>query len=169
MGSKIKKQHIYELLFIACIVVPYFNIYEFTFFVWVFTALLTLRKRYSLTIVKQISCFTAILIIALVVSLFDFPEPYLFARDVAYMLKPILGILIGYQICKDQFKNPFNIIVKTGLVIAVFHMFRLAYAFTFLHIRDMPTLRMYTGYFSDFEVYTIIILLFRVSMNRRFG
>ena len=130
MGLKIKKQRIYELLFMACIVVPYFNIYEATFFVWGVTALLTLRKKYSLTIVKQLACFTAILLIALVVSLFDFPEPYAFARDFAYMLKPILGLLIGYQVCKDYFDNPFNIIVKTGVLIAVFHMANLAYAST---------------------------------------
>lgn len=165
MGLKIKKQRIYELLFMACIVVPYFNIYEATFFVWGVTALLTLRKKYSLTIVKQLACFTAILLIALVVSLFDFPEPYAFARDFAYMLKPILGLLIGYQICKDYFDNPFNIIVKTGVLIAVFHMANLAYAFTFLHIRTISTLRMHTGYFSDFEVYTIIIILFRKQLG----
>ena len=149
----------------ACIIVPYFNVYEATFFVWSFTALLTIRKKYSLTIIKQLLCFTAILLIALVVCLFDFPEPYPFARDFAYMLKPILGLLIGYQVCKNYFVNPLNIIVRTAVLLAVFHVFNLAYAFTFLHARTVVELRMYTGYFSDFEVYAIIILLFRKQLG----
>ncbi len=165
MGLKIKKQRIYELLFMACIIVPYFNIYEATFLVWSVTALLTLRKKYSLTILKQLVCFTAILLIALAVSLFDFPEPYTFGRDFAYMLKPILGLLIGYQICKEYFDNPLNIIIRTAVLLAVFHVFNLAYAFIFLHSRTIVELRMYTGYFSDFEVYAIIILLFRKQLG----
>ncbi|RYJ43914.1 putative polysaccharide biosynthesis protein [Flavobacterium beibuense] len=165
MGFRIKKQRVYELLFMACILVPYFNIYEATFFTWSVVVLITLRKKYSLTIVKQLACFSAILLIAFIVCLFDFPKPFDFAKDIAYMLKPILGLLIGYQLCKEYFDNPFIIILRTGIVLAVFHMLNIAYAFTFLHIRDMPTLRMHTGYFSDFEVYAIIILIFRKQLG----
>jgi hypothetical protein len=161
MGLVVKKEFIYQALFFACIAVPYLSSYELTFAVWSLTALLTVRNKYSLTILQHIACFAGIFLIALCVSFFHEVKTYDFIRDITYMLKPILGLLIGYQLCKDYFKNPLGLIVNTGIVIAIAHLLVIVYSILVYRITDMHKLREYSGYFSDFEVYAIAVLLFR--------
>lgn len=165
MATVLKKEWIYQLIFFACIAVPYLNQYEATFAVWGLTVLLTLRKRYSFTIVHYISCFIAIFLVAFTVTFFKNPEPYEFIRDFAYLLKPILGLFIGYQLCKDYIKNPLMMLINTAFVIAIIHLVVIGHTIVFKHVRNMHVLRMYSGYFSDFEVYGIIILLFRKELG----
>ena len=162
MSIVLKKQVIYQLLFFACVAVPYLNIYEATFGVWALAVLITIKNRYSFTLLHYVSCFVAILLIALVSSFYETDiKTYDFLRDFAYLLKPILGLILGYQLFKGYFKNPLIIFVNTGFAIAVIHLGVICYSVAFLRITSMHILREHSGYFSDFEVYAIIILIFR--------
>ena len=161
MGLVIKKEVIYWVLFFACVAVPYLSSYETTFAIWSLTALITVRNKYSLNILQFIACFAGIFLIALLGTYFHHVTTYNFLRDVTYMLKPIIGLLVGYQLCKNQFKNPLAIVANSGIIIAILHLLIIVYSVFAYRITDMHKLREYSGYFSDFEVYAIIILLFK--------
>lgn len=166
MALVIRKQFFYQMLFIACVTVPYLNVYEATFAVWTFTVLATLRNNYSYTLLKLIACFAAIFSIAVVVSLFQEEiMAYKFIRDVTYLLKPILGLLIGYQLCKNYTKNPLLIFINTGIILAVVHLFLVVYSVLVLHVKIMHDLRLHAGYFSDFEVYAVIFIIFNKQLG----
>lgn len=165
MAAVLKKEYIYQVLFFISIGLPYLNNYEVIFSVWSLMALVTLRKRYSWGIIKCISYFIAIFIIAFVVSFFHNVALYEYVRDIAYLLKPIIGLVLGYQLCKDYLESPLKIFINTGIAIAIIHLIVICYAILILHARTMPELRMHSGYFSDFEVYALIFLLF----NKKFG
>ncbi|HSD14322.1 MAG TPA: hypothetical protein VLB74_06715 [Flavobacterium sp.] len=155
-----RKESLYQLMFILCVAVPYANIYELTFLIWAATIFFTLQKSYSLPILKLVACFSAILGIALIVSFFNNVKPYNFIRDFAYILKPIFGLLVGYQLCKNHIKSPLKTAVYAGLFIAVIHLSMVAYSLIVLGDRTMPDIRLHSGYYSDFEVYVVILLLF---------
>lgn len=160
MKKIIKKETLYQVLFFICIGMPYLNSYESTFVVWSFIALLTVKKKYSLTILHYVAYFVGIFTLAMVSSFFYDVKMYEYARDIAYMLKPIIGLVLGYQLCRDYIDKPMRFVVNTGIVLSVAHILVLFYSFTFLHIRALEDLREYGGYFSDFEVYAFIVLLF---------
>lgn len=165
MATVLKKESLYQLLFIACVAVPYFNIYEATFGIWTLTALITISNKYSLTIAKYIACFASIFVIALVVGAFEDVEAYEFMRDVAYLVKPILGLLIGYQLCKDYIKNPLIILANAGIILGLVHLLLVGYSLGTKSIQNMHQLREHSGYFSDFEVYSVIILFFHRQLG----
>ena len=76
------------------------------------------------------------------------------------MSKPIFGILIGYQICSKNFQKVFQTIIYTGFFIAIAHLIILFIAVVFYKAVTVNDIRFYGGYFSDFEVYSLIICLF---------
>ena len=161
MSVVLRKSYLHQVLFALCIAVPYLNIYELTFAVWIFTVMITLQNSYSLTILKQVLCFSLILMIAVVVNFFhtDY-KAYFIIRDITYLLKPIIGVLIGYQLCKNNFTEAFRTIVYTGVMIAVIHLLIITHAIALLHARNLNDIRLRSGFFSDFEVYVVIILIF---------
>lgn len=165
MGIVLKKEVIYQILFFACIAVPYASIYELTFAVWSLAALLTLKNKYSLTILQHVACFAGIFTVAFAGGLFKGAMLYNFLRDIAYLLKPIIGLLLGYQLCKRYIKNPLVFIINTGIAIAILHFILIIHAVTVYRITDMHKLREYSGYFSDFEVYALIVLMFYKQLN----
>ncbi len=150
----------YYLLFIVCIVVPYLNNYELTFVVWSSATLVSLSNRYSLSILKQVACFVAILTIAFVMMFFNDYEAYYIIRDITYLLKPIFGLLLGYQLCKKNAKNFFSLLLNTGLIIAILHIIILITAVIVFKASSVNEIREYGGYFSDFEIYALIIAIF---------
>jgi hypothetical protein len=159
------KELIYQILFFACIAAPYLNNYELTFATWSLAVLVSLKNRYSLDILAYIGCFMAIIFVALISGLFEDTRSYEFIRDASYLLKPVLGLLAGYQLCRDKVKNPLKLLVYTGIIIAILHLIIVSYSVVVLHARSMQRLRQYSGYFSDFEVYAIIVLLFRKQLQ----
>lgn len=161
MKTVIAKKTIYQIVFILCVVIPYFDNYELTIAVWSLATLFSLQNNYSYTIIKQLFCFTAILGIASVVSFFEDHQLYYVIRDLTYLIKPILGILIGYQLCKKIETNIFELIVHTAFVFALVHFFFIIKGIIFFRIININMLRFYGGYFSDFEVFALIIILFR--------
>ena len=159
----------YYLLFIVCVVVPYLNNYELTFALWSFATVISLSNRYSLTILKQIACFTAILSIAFIVMLFNDYKTYFIIRDITYLLKPIFGLMIGYQLCKKNGDNFFSLLLNTGLIIALLHLIIVLLAVVIHHASTVNEIREYGGYFSDFEVYALIIAIFYKKFDINFS
>lgn len=151
---------IFQLLFAICILVPFLNVYELTFFVWFSTAAITISDKYSVGMVKYIACFSIILVIAFVVSFFKNENAYNFFRDIAYLLKPIIGLLVGYQLYKKCQNKFFSTVIYTGVFLSIIHLVVVLITFVRFHAISVNLLREYCGYHSDYEVYVLIILLF---------
>lgn len=165
MSIVLQKQTICKVLFFACIAIPYLNKYELTFATWFLTGLVTFQNTYSKDIFRYVATFAAILAIAIISGLFREVKVYDFIRDVTYLLKPAIGLLAGYQLCKRYLKNPMGLIVNAGFIIAVIHLLVVVYAIVVLHAANMHKLREYSGYFSDFEVYALVVLIFKDKFN----
>lgn len=163
------KATVNQLLFIFCVVVPFFNIYELSFAVWCIAIALTLKNNYSVELVKYISFFIIIIILAILVGFFYDYKLYFIIRDITYLLKPITGLLLGYQLFSKQIKNPFQFIVYAGVAIASYHLFLVAYGIIIEGARNVREIREHGGYFNDFEVYTLVILLFHKKLNLGFS
>ena len=151
---------IYQILYALCVLVLFINIYELTFLVWLLTAILTISNKYSIAIINYIACFTIILITAFIVSFFKDESPYNFFRDIAYLLKPILGLLVGYQLYKKCQNKFFPTVIYTGVFLSIIHLLIVLITFVRFHTISVNLLREYCGYHSDYEVYVLIILLF---------
>lgn len=160
MSVVIQKSYVSQFLFALCIAVPMWNNYELTFAVWSLTFLATLQRSYSYQILKYGLCFVAIMTVAFIVMLTRDYLSYYIIRDITYMLKPIFGTFIGYHLCRSNFKKAFETIIYTGAIIAGIHIIMIVYAFIFLHAHTVNDIRLRSGFFSDFEVYALIILLF---------
>ena len=122
MATVLKKTIIYQFLFTLCVLVPYFDNFELTFAIWTLVAILTIQNNYSLTFIKQVACYVSILGIALIIQFFREYSLYFIIRDITYLIKPVLGLLLGYQLLKRIGENPFKLIVNTGLIIALLHL-----------------------------------------------
>ena len=169
MSLVINKTLINQLLFIICVVVPFFNIYELSFGVWMIAIVVTLKNNYSQEFVKLFSIFIAIFLLAIIVGLFYEYDLYFIIRDITYLLKPITGLLLGYQLFSKHIKNPFQFIVYAGIAIASYHLFLVAYGILIEGARNVREIREHGGYFNDFEVYTLVILLFNKKLNLGFS
>lgn len=162
---KINTINFYSFLYIICIVVSFFPNYELTFLVWLFAILITIRKSYSITILKYISLFSAILLIASISSLFYKFQTFNIIKDFTYLLKPILGIILGYQLL-DKFKNNgLKIFINAGVVLAVIHVFLIILTILQHQHIDLHSMRAFAGFFSDYEVYVFILLIFSSKFN----
>ncbi|AWA29252.1 hypothetical protein HYN48_03645 [Flavobacterium magnum] len=100
------------------------------------------------------------MLIALFSSFFQDFRSYNFFRDVAYLLKPILGLLVGYNFCKSVGKPAIKTIIHSGVALAVIHIATIAFYYVVFGIRSMNELRQYGGYFDDYEIYVLVLLMF---------
>ncbi len=162
---KIDKDFTSKILFLICIVVSLIPNYELTFAIWFITFLVTINKNYSLTIFKYVATFSAILLIAFLSSLFYQPKLFLFIRDITYMIKPIIGLLLGYQIFKNEKTLRLNYFIYVGLIIAIIHIGTIFIAFLQVKSLNLTLLREKGGYFSDYEIYVIIMLIFHKELD----
>ncbi len=159
------KNYFYSFLFALCVAVPYLNNYELTFLVWGFTVLVTIQRSYSIAFFLQILLFSGIFILAFFSSFFNEWTTYNFIRDATYLVKPVLGLLIGYQLCKSKLENPLKTVIYTGILLAIIHLWIVFYGITFVGFRNIHQIRTYSGYFSDYEVYVIILVIFHRDFN----
>jgi hypothetical protein len=159
------KNTVFQIIFILCVAVPYLNNYELTFAVWFFSTLISLRKNYSSSIFNLTLTFCLILFLAIITSFFGEYKLYNIIRDLTYLLKPILGLLVGYQICKTHLNNPLKTAIYAGVFIAIVHLYIVFYSFLILGIRNIHELRGQAGYFSDYEVYALILILFNKNLE----
>lgn len=160
MVLKWSKQSLYSLLFIACIGVPILNIYELTFAVWVVSLLVTIQRKYSTIILKIIAPFIAILTIGCISSLWHSYSVYNYIRDITYLLKPIVGLLLGYQLLRKTSSRAMLTIIMAGVFLATCHLVIVGVTFVRFQTISVNLLRNYCGYFSDYEIYVLIILIF---------
>jgi hypothetical protein len=163
------KINIYTLLLGLAIIVPTFNNFELTLAVWALVFSLTLQQFYSK---KLLFLAFSLFLIALVGAVFSciYKNPfYESIRDITYLCKPILGLFIGYQIAKIYKLNIFEILIKIGVVLAIIHFLKLFYGLIFLRIFNIHLLRHVGGYFNDFEVYALVILIFYKKFEIQFS
>ena len=153
-----------KILFFLCVGVTYLNNYELTFIVWFMTFLITIKKKYSLKIFYYVSIFSAILIISFFSSFFYNPATFSIIKDITYLTKPILGLLIGYQIFKLNNNSKINYFIYVGLFIAITHIAIIFIAFLQVKSLNLNLLRSWGGYFSDYEIYVLIILIFHKEL-----
>ncbi len=165
MNSIPTKFSYYQLLLTLCIAVPILNIFELTFALWSITILITLQNRYSITICNHILIYSLILIIALISSIGNRFQMYFYLKDITYMAKPIMGLLIGYQLFKGNKSRSFSTLIYIGLLIAIIHIILVIIAFISGNAATVAILREHCGYFNDFEVYTLVFLLFHKKFN----
>ena len=166
------KNILYQILLIACALVLLVGSYEITFAVWFLSALITMRDSYSVAILRYLGISLLIMLIAFVTSFSHQYKLYNFFRDIAYLVKPILGLMLGYQFCRILGHKILKTIVYAGVALAIVHILTLLICYVFVGIKDLNTLRHYGGYFDDLEVYVLVFLLFRkqfdidISRNR---
>lgn len=160
MSFKISNNLLYQLLFALCIGVPYLNIYELTFLVWVTTIFITLKQKYSLTVFQYVFPYVVVMIVGSFTLFFYESTLYEIIRDITYLVKPIIGIILGYQLCRSTSMKPMNTIVNVGLFIAIIHLILIFYNAIIHKVININVLREYSGYFSDYEVYALIIVIF---------
>lgn len=159
----------YQVLFVLCIAIPYLNNFELTFATWTIALLVSVTRSYSVSIIKIVIPFILILIIATVVMMFRDHNTYLIIRDVTYLIKPVFGFLIGYQLCKRNMKSAFELLIKTAFIIAVIHIIILIFAVLYHKAYTLNDIRFYGGYFSDFEIYAVILLVFHKQFELQFS
>lgn len=162
---KITKDFLYQILFAICILVTYLNNYELTFVVWITVILFTIKNRYSLTLLQYIFPFIAILIVAFISWFYYDNTIYEVIRDITYLLKPILGMVVGYQLCRSASMKIIQTIIYVGLIIAVIHLGIIFYSAIVHKVLNIHELRNYAGYFSDFEVYSLVLVIFHKKFN----
>ncbi|MBP4137267.1 hypothetical protein [Flavobacterium geliluteum] len=165
MNFAIYKSFPYQILFLLCIGVSLFANYELTFSIWFLTLLVTIKRKYSVTILRYIAVFLAILLVAIFSTLFSKTTAFLFIRDFTYLVKPILGLLVGYQLCRFSSKLALKVLVYTGLVISLLHLVMLFFTIIEFRTISVNLLRQHGGYFSDYEIYVLIILIFYKNLN----
>ncbi len=156
----LSRQYFFSFLYFICIVVSFFPNYELTFLIWLGTFFITIQQKYSVTIIKYISVFSAILLIAVFSTLFYSNPLFSCIKDFTYLLKPILGLLLGYQLFKVLPKKHLNVFVNAGLILSIIHISLILFALLKFHTVDMNLIRDEAGFFSDYEVYVLIVLLF---------
>lgn len=166
MRLKISKSLGYQFLFFLCVAIPYLNNYELTFFTWVFTFVITLIKKYDINFLTLLSPFVIILIISILVSFQHDYSDYYRLRDVTYLIKPVIGFLIGYQLFKKTLpKKAILLIIYTGTIISFFHLLLIINAVFVERVSTVAEIRFFAGYFSDFEIYTLILILFHKQLG----
>lgn len=169
MKIKISSEWPYQLLFFIALLFSYVNMYEVSFAVWLFVLVVTIRRYYSKSIVTYCSIFALIAIIGVIRAFFYDHSLYNILRDISYFVKPIVGLLIGYQCFRSADNNFFKTIVYCATGIAIIHLSILFFSFLIFHIRTIHEIREHGGYFSDFEAYALIILLFSKKFNLNFS
>ena len=168
MKLTLNKELYFQILYMICVIIPFFNNYELSFLVWLVASLLTIKQKYATPFLKYLSYFILIISISFFVGLFFNYKLYFIIRDITYLLKPIFGLILGYQLFYDKTKNPFQFIVYAGVAIASYHLFLVAWGILIEGARNVREIRDHGGFFNDFEVYTLIILLFHRQFQLNF-
>lgn len=169
MKLTLNKELYFQILYMICVIIPFFNNYELSFLVWLVASILTIKQKYSTPFLKYLSYFILIISLSFFVGLFFNYKLYFIIRDITYLLKPIFGLILGYQLFYDKTKNPFQFIVYAGVAIASYHLFLVAWGILIEGARNVREIRDHGGFFNDFEVYTLIILLFHRQFQLNFS
>ena len=158
----------YQILFGLCCAVPFLSNYELTFALWVFTIFITFPRSYSSKFWTYALCFVLVFLIAFLSTDFSNAKPYFIIRDITYLLKPILGLLLGYQICRFLKKNVLQTVVYSGLGVSIIHVLVIVKTYIIYRHISVALLRDFCGFFSDFEVFALIFVVFHKEFQINF-
>ena len=169
MKVTLNKEWPYQLLFLIAVAFSYINNYEISLSVWLIILAITIKRYYSKSIIVVCSFFALIVFLGLLRSFYYDYNLYDIIRDFSYFIKPIVGLLIGYQCFRSKENNFFNTVIYTALIIAVIHLLILANAFLVYRIRYVFEIRGHGGFFSDFETFALLILIFHKKFQLNFS
>ncbi|WP_291274871.1 hypothetical protein [Flavobacterium sp.] len=154
--------------YILSLLVLFLNNYELTFIIWLFIAFLTFKLKYSKQIFYIISCYSIIILISFLTEfLFYDNNLYNKVRDLTYLLKPILGLLIGYNISKEFKLNALQYAVKAGVILSFIHLLLVFFAILNHRTLSVSEIREHSGYFNDYEPFVLLLLFFSNSFQIR--
>lgn len=159
----------YQLLFFLGVCVSYINNYELSLGIWILIFLLTIKRFYSKQIFIYVSLFTLIAFLGSIRSFFYQHDTYNVIRDISYFIKPIIGLLVGYQCFRTQENNFFKTVIYSAFGIAIIHYITIFISALNNPINNIHDLRHYGGYFSDFEAFALIILMFHQKFELNFS
>lgn len=163
MSMKFKAAY---LIYVLSLVILLFNNYELTFVVWSLAVLFTLNISFSKHFFYIITCYLAILVISFLTELFFYDHAiYNKIRDTTYLLKPIIGLILGYNLAKKYANNALNYVVNCGVLLSVIHLIIIVYSILAHKTLSVSAIRHYAGYFNDFEPYVFILIAFSSSFN----
>ena len=80
-----------------------------------------------------------------------------------------MGLLVGYQLFKADKNKALNTIIYTGVILAIIHLFIVFITFLRFRTISVNLLREFCGYFSDYEIYVLIILVFYKQFELQFS
>lgn len=169
MKVTLNKELYLQILFMIAVIVPFFNNYELSFATWFLISVITVKTNYDVRFVKYISYFIIIFGLSLFIGLFFKYNLFYTIRDITYLLKPIFGLLLGYQLFSSKIKNPFRFLVYAGIAIASYHLFLVIFGIVVEGARSVREIREIAGYFNDFEIYALIILIFHKQFKLEFS
>lgn len=135
------------------------SIFELHFLLYFATCILYYAKV-SKKLVNIISYLIIIILIALFSSFFNQSTLYNWVKDLAYFMKPILGILAGFLISKkiNNFKVILKIILSVSLFFAIIHIFKIIFGVDF-STANVSDVRQIGGISNEIEVFSIAILI----------
>lgn len=165
MNLKITKANIVVCLYYLSLIVLFFKFFELTLIVWGVICFLTLRTTYSKKILSLLFISLIIFIISAISSFFYDYEWYNIIRDSSYLLKPILGLILGYNIAKILGTSALRHTVNIGFAVALIHILIILFGYFVYGIKHLNDLRYIGGYFNDFEVFVLILLLFKNKLD----
>jgi len=154
------KYQINVVLFYLSILILLLNFFELTLIVWTGILLLSWQNKISLKLLCLAGVVVLIFLISVISSLYFDPSLYNMMRDSAYLLKPIFGLFLGYHITKNIGERAVFHAVNIGVLVAVIHIFILVFGYLIFGIKNLADLRYVGGYFNDYEVYILVLLLF---------
>ena len=86
-------------------------------------------------------------------------------RDITYLLKPIIGLVVGYNFAKKYAGNALIYIINCGVFLSIIHLIIILYSILAYKTLSVAEIRHIGGYFNDFEPYVFILLLFSTKFN----
>jgi len=169
MEQTSQKNSLYTYLLCFAIVVSTLNNFELTFISWVMVFLVSFSFKYSAQFLSLCLSAILILVIGIISSFFNSNPLYETIRDITYLSKPLIGLFLGYQIVKKKDFDVLKAFIYAGVVLAIIHFSKLFYGVLFLKIYNIHELRHIGGYFNDFEIYSLVLLIFYRKLHINFS
>lgn len=169
MKIKLSSEWPYQLLFLIAVGFSYINNYELSLAVWLIVLVISIKRYYSKNIIILCSFFAVIVLLGSIRSFFYEYNYYEVIRDLSYFIKPIVGLLIGYQCFRSMDNNFFKTVIYTAAFISFCHYIVLLVGSFFYPTNNVHDLRYIGGYFSDFETFAFVILIFHKKFNLHFS
>jgi|688.fasta_scaffold00529_6 hypothetical protein len=159
------KANFVVVLYYISLLVLLVGFFELTLVVWMIVFLLTWQGRYSLKILTLLLVLGILFFCSAISTFFYDYEFFNILRDIAYIIKPVLGLILGYNITKALGERTLNHTINIGVLVAFLHILIILFGYFITGIRDLHALRAIGGYYNDFEVFVLILVVFKNQFN----